>query len=153
VPELAPADDAALKTLLDVSSPHYVAILAYLPTVGPLADGLDQAITELRTAILDARGVATTFGYGPRFQHSTGQEHNGGAPVGRFLQLVNEPAGTAEIPGEPYDFTKLIASQAAGNLQTLRAHGLAAERVVLDGDLAAAVRSLTGRVKSLLEGN
>jgi transaldolase/glucose-6-phosphate isomerase len=152
VPELAAADDAALKTLLDVRSPHYVAILAYLPTVGPLADGLDQAVSELRAAILDARGVATTFGYGPRFQHSTGQEHNGGAPVGRFLQLVNVPAGSAAIPGEPYDFTTLIASQAAGNLETLRAHGLAAERVVLDGDLAAAVRSLTARITSLLKG-
>lgn len=151
VPELAAADDAALKALLDVKSPHYVAILGYLPTVGPLADGLDQAVAELRAAILDARGVATTFGYGPRFQHSTGQEHNGGAPVGRFLQLVNVPAGTVAIPGEPYDFTTLIASQAAGNLQTLRAHGLAAERVVLEGDPASAVRSLTDRITSLLK--
>ncbi len=44
-------------------------------------------------------GAATTFGYGPRFLHSTGQLHKGGPPTGRFLQLVDEPGGDAEIPG------------------------------------------------------
>jgi len=34
--------------------------------------------------------MATTFGYGPRYLHSTGQFHKGGPPEGRFLQLVHE---------------------------------------------------------------
>jgi glucose-6-phosphate isomerase len=150
VPAIAEADDAALKALLaDANPPHYVAILGYLPP----SQELDAAIDELRIAIRAATGAATTFGYGPRFQHSTGQLHKGGAPIGRFLQLTDTPTASVPIPGEPYDFGTLIASQAAGDLQTLRDHGLPAERVVLTGtDRAAAVRQLTERITALLNG-
>jgi transaldolase/glucose-6-phosphate isomerase len=153
LPELVSADDATLKTLIgDAKPPHYVAILAYLPTHGTEHDGIDEAITELRELIRDKTGVATTFGYGPRFQHSTGQEHSGGAPNGRFLQLVNTPSSTVEIPGEPYDFTTLIDAASAGNLLTLRSHELPAERVALEGKPADAIRALTARISALLEG-
>jgi transaldolase/glucose-6-phosphate isomerase len=130
-----------------------VAILGYLPTAGPDNDGIDAAVAELRTAIRAATGMATTWGYGPRFQHSTGQEHTGGAPNGRFLQLVNTPNGHAAIPDESYDFTTLIDAASAGNLQTLRSHGLAAERVVLEGDLSDAIRALTVRIAGLLKAS
>jgi transaldolase/glucose-6-phosphate isomerase len=153
LPELPAADDATLKALIgEAKPPHYVAILAYLPTHGAQNEGIDQAIMELRALIRDRTGVATTFGYGPRFQHSTGQEHSGGAPNGRFLQLVNTPASTAEIPGEPYDFTTLIDAASAGNLLTLRSHNLPAERVALEGNPATAIRALTSRLRALLEG-
>ncbi|HET9074520.1 MAG TPA: bifunctional transaldolase/phosoglucose isomerase [Solirubrobacteraceae bacterium] len=146
VPEITPADDAALTALLDVRAPHYVAILGYLA----FDPEVDAAIRELREAIRARTGMATTFGYGPRFQHSTGQEHKGGAPIGRFLQLVDTPRATLEIPGQSYDFGTLIASQAAGDMQTLHAHDLAAERVVLEGDPAPAIRALTERITGLL---
>ena len=148
VPEIAPADDAALARLLaDAQPPHYVAILAYLAP----SPEVDAAIAQLRTTIRALTGAATTFGYGPRFQHSTGQEHKGGAPVGRFLQLVDTPKATIPIPGEPYDFGTLIASQAAGDLQTLRDHGLRAERVALAGeDTAAAISALAARISGVL---
>jgi transaldolase/glucose-6-phosphate isomerase len=146
VPSIEAADDDALKALLDVSTPHYVAILGYLAYDAEV----DAAISELREAIRARTGMATTFGYGPRFQHSTGQEHNGGAPIGRFLQLTDTPSATIEIPGKPFDFGTLIASAAAANLQTLRDHGLAAERVVLEGEPGAAIRALTERINGLL---
>jgi hypothetical protein len=82
--------------------------------------------------------------------HSTGQFHKGGPPTGRFIQLVDEPGRDVGIPGEPYTFATLIAAQAAGDLQTLRGHGLPAQRVKLDGDPAAAVRALTERISGLL---
>jgi transaldolase/glucose-6-phosphate isomerase len=151
VPSFDDASDDALKALLGAPAaqpPAYVAILGYLPP----SDALDQAMSELRAAVRAATGAAVTFGYGPRFQHSTGQLHKGGPPVGRFLQLVDEPSRDADIPGAGYSFGKLIASQAAGDLQTLRAHGLAAERVTLDGDPAASVRALTERINGLLKG-
>lgn len=151
LPTIEPADDAALRALLAVGPPHYTAILGYLPTAGAHNAGIDEAVVQLRETIRAATGMATTWGYGPRFQHSTGQEHLGGAPHGRFLQLVNEPRARLEIPGEPYDFTTLIDAASAGNLTTLRAHGLAAERVVLEGEPAAAIRSLTARLEGLLE--
>jgi transaldolase/glucose-6-phosphate isomerase len=147
VPEFPSAGDEELRSLLgDAQPPHYVAVMGYLP---PSAD-LDAAVSELRTTIRAATGAAVTFGYGPRFQHSTGQLHKGGPPTGRFLQLVADPQRDVEIPGEPYSFGTLIAAQAAGDLQTLRSHGLAAERVTLEGDPVAAVRSLTDRIGRLL---
>jgi transaldolase/glucose-6-phosphate isomerase len=150
VPELAPADDDALRALLgDAAPPHYVAIMGYLP----FSAEFDDAISELRRTIRAVTGAATTFGYGPRFLHSTGQLHKGGPATGRFLQLVNRPTRDAEIPGASYTFATLIAAQAAGDLQTLRDHGLAAERVALEGDPAQAVRELSQRIGALLAGS
>jgi transaldolase/glucose-6-phosphate isomerase len=147
IPSFEAAGDDQLRALLaDAKPPHYVAILGYVPESAEF----DAAIAELRTVIRGATGAATTFGYGPRFQHSTGQEHKGGAPNGRFLQLVNAPERDADIPGAGYSFGTLVAAEAAGDLETLRQHGLPAERVVLEGDPAAAVRALTERIKGVL---
>jgi len=132
----------------DASPPHYVAILGYVP----YSDELEVAVSELREAIRERTGAAVTFGYGPRFQHSTGQLHKGGPPVGRFLQLVDEPETDDEIPGSSYSFKTLIAAQSAGDLQTLRAHDLAAERGSLDGDRAAAILALAQRITGLPQG-
>jgi transaldolase/glucose-6-phosphate isomerase len=150
VPALAAADDDALRALLaDAKPPHYVAIMAYLPPSGEF----DAAAGELRETIRAATGAATTFGYGPRFLHSTGQLHKGGPPTGRFLQLVDEPSRDAEIPGAGYSFGTLVAAQASGDLDTLRGHGLTAERVAIEGDPAAAVRALSGRIAGILNAS
>jgi transaldolase / glucose-6-phosphate isomerase len=150
VPSLEPAGDAQLRALFDdAAPPHYVAIMGYLPP----SSELDAAVADLRIAIRSVTGAATTFGYGPRFLHSTGQLHKGGPPTGRFLQLVNEPQRDVEIPGAGYSFGTLIAAQAAGDLQTLRSHSLAAERVSLEGDPAAAVRALAERIAGLQQGS
>jgi hypothetical protein len=147
VPDLASADDDALRALLaDAKPPHYVAIMGYVP----FSADVDAAVSDLRDAIRAATGAATTFGYGPRFLHSTGQLHKGGPKTGRFLQLVDDPRRDADIPGAGYSFGTLIAAQAAGDLQTLRGHGLPAERVKLDGDTAQAVRALRDRITGLL---
>jgi transaldolase / glucose-6-phosphate isomerase len=148
VPAVGAASDDELRALLaDARPPHYVAILGYLP---PSA-GLEEAVAGLRAAIRGATGAAVTFGYGPRYLHSTGQLHKGGPPTGRFLQLVDTPTRDAEIPGAGYSFGTLIASQAAGDLETLRSHGLPAQRVTLEGDPAEAVRALTGRITAILQ--
>jgi transaldolase/glucose-6-phosphate isomerase len=147
VPALAGASDEELRALLaDATPPHYVAIMGYVP----FSEETDAAVDELRETIRAATGAATTFGYGPRFLHSTGQLHKGGAPTGRFLQLVSDPRRDVEIPGAGYSFGTLIAAQAAGDLQTLRDHGLPAQRVKLDGDPAEAVRALSERISGLL---
>jgi hypothetical protein len=104
-------------------------------------------------AIRERTKAAVTFGFGPRFQHSTGQLHKGGPRTGRFLQLVADGERDAEIPEAGYSFGTLIAAQAAGEIETLRAHGLAAERVRLEGDPGAAIRSLTKRITGLLPGS
>jgi transaldolase / glucose-6-phosphate isomerase len=146
-PEQADAGDAELKALLaGAAPPAYVATMAY---VAP-DDAFDAAIAELRATLRAAGKATTTFGYGPRFLHSTGQLHKGGPKTGRFLQLVHHAEPDAEIPGAPYTFEGLKRAQATGDLQTLRGHGLPAERVTLEGDPARAVRDLTQRIKEML---
>jgi len=112
--------------------PSYLAIMGYLP----YSDETEAAVARLREALIERYHVATTWGYGPRFLHSTGQFHKGGPKTGRFLQLIDEPAEDLEVPGEPYTFATLIRAQADGDLQTLRNHGLPAVRVSV-GDIDA----------------
>jgi hypothetical protein len=108
------------------------------------SEEFDQAVLELRAAIRDRTRATTTFGYGPRYLHSTGQFHKGGPPTGVFLQLVHDGDEDVPVPGEGYSFSKLKAAQADGDLLTLRDHGLPAERVRLEGDdPAKALRELT----------
>jgi len=146
--ELSPpaeADAAELRSLLLGSAPPgYLAIMAYARP----SQALDEAVAELRVAIRRATGATTTFGYGPRFLHSTGQFHKGGPQVGRFLQLLCDGPQDVEIPGAPYSFTTLKEAQAIGDLDTLRELGLPAERVRLESeDPVRALRALTASIK------
>jgi glucose-6-phosphate isomerase len=150
IPELQSASDDELRELLaDAGPPHYVAIMGYVP----FGHEFDAAVSELRETIRAATRAATTFGYGPRFLHSTGQLHKGGPPTGRFLQLVCTPQHDAEIPGAGYSFGTLISAQSAGDLETLRSHGLPAQRVDLGADPVAGVRQLNERIAGLLNGS
>jgi transaldolase/glucose-6-phosphate isomerase len=147
LPDEPGADDEGLRTLLQqVEPPHYLAIMAYVQP----SERFDRAVDGLRTAIRDATKATTTFGYGPRFLHSTGQLHKGGPKTGVFLQLVHDGDEDVEIPGAGYTFGTLKNAQATGDLQTLRTHGLPAERIRLEGDPAEALESLTEKIKEML---
>ncbi|HEY5045450.1 MAG TPA: hypothetical protein VII53_06305 [Solirubrobacteraceae bacterium] len=150
LPEAPDADAAALGRLLgDASPPDYVAIMGY---VQPSPE-FDAAMAELRTVIRDATKATTTFGYGPRFLHSTGQFHKGGPRTGRFLQLLHDGPEDVTIPGKSYTFTTLKNAEAIGDLDTLRKLSPAppAERIRLGGDdPASALRALTTRIKEVL---
>jgi transaldolase/glucose-6-phosphate isomerase len=147
LPEVEEAGDDRLRALAgQAAPPHYLAVLGYLAP----SDAFDAAVAELRTAVRDATRATTTFGYGPRFQHSTGQMHKGGPKTGLFLQLVHDAGEDVEIPGRDYTFGTLKDAAATGDLQTLRDHGLPAERVRLEGDPVAALRQLTERIREML---
>jgi glucose-6-phosphate isomerase len=104
-----------LRTL-DTDS-GYVSIHAYLDRESAAsAQGLRE-----RFAIVTRRPV--TFGWGPRFLHSTGQYHKGGPKQGVFLQIVAESATDLPVPGRNFSFGELIASQAAGDASVLAALG------------------------------
>jgi glucose-6-phosphate isomerase len=119
-------EPGSVADLLDgLAPPGYFAIMGYLP----YSAETEAKVAELRAALMRRHRVATTWGYGPRFLHSTGQFHKGGPATGRFLQVVDEPAEDLDVPGETYSFATLIRAQADGDLQTLRAHGLPAARV------------------------
>jgi transaldolase/glucose-6-phosphate isomerase len=132
-------ESGSLAEVLDgAAPPDYVAIMGYVEP----SDAFDAAIAQLRTAIRDRTRATTTFGYGPRFLHSTGQYHKGGPAQGRFVQLIADSEPDVDVPDQPFSFTRLKNAQAIGDLQTLRAHGRPACQVRLEGDPAEAVRNL-----------
>jgi hypothetical protein len=111
--------------LAGIEPGDYLAIMAYLP---PTPEN-DRRLATIRHRLRDRLRVATTFGYGPRFLHSTGQFHKGGPPVGHFLQITERPKEDLPIPGESFSFGQLEAAQAEGDLVALRARGRPAIRI------------------------
>jgi transaldolase/glucose-6-phosphate isomerase len=140
-PAVAP-QEAAERIVGMVKPRGYLAILAYVDRVAPIEDVLQ----ELRRALAERTGVATTLGYGPRYLHSTGQLHKGGPPIGTFLMIVQQPRRDLEIPGAEYTFARLFGAQAAGDAITLSRHGLPLIRVEAGQDPHSAIKALIGNV-------
>jgi len=105
------------------------ALLARIPADGYSAvqvylDREAHPELERLRALLSARtGRPATFGWGPRFLHSTGQYHKGGPANGVFLQIVGAGKSDLEIPGRPFTFGQLIRAQSAGDAKVLAEHG------------------------------
>ena len=127
-----------LRRHLDRRRPNaYLAIQAF---VAP-SPARDAALARIRALLRDATGCATTAGYGPRFLHSTGQLHKGGAPIGWFLQLTADHPIDRPIPDWPYTFGDLIDAQAQGDFEAIESHDLPIVRVHLT-DLDAGLERL-----------
>ncbi|MDK3256377.1 glucose-6-phosphate isomerase [Blastococcus capsensis] len=104
----------ALDALLAGIPPRgYLAVMAYLDRLG------DARAADVRAALARRTEHAVTFGWGPRFLHSTGQYHKGGPQVGVFLQVTGAVAGDLPVPEQPYTFGTLQAAQAAGDRKAL----------------------------------
>jgi glucose-6-phosphate isomerase len=133
----------ALQALLARLGPTgYLSIQAYL-------DRQAQAPLEgIRSPLAKLTGRPVTFGWGPRFLHSTGQFHKGGPASGVYLQLTGAPGADLEIPGLPFTFGELISAQSAGDAQVLADHGRPVVRLHLS-DRAAGLTQLTGVIDFL----
>jgi transaldolase/glucose-6-phosphate isomerase len=119
---------ATLAEFLAKAKPgDYVAINAYLPRNAVNA----QTLADLRVAIRAHTACATTLGFGPRFLHSTGQLHKGGANNGVFIQITADPSKDMDIPTENMSFGVLERAQALGDLEALTARQHRALRVHL----------------------
>jgi transaldolase/glucose-6-phosphate isomerase len=130
----------ALRDWMNTCRPgDYVAIQAYLAPNEETSTALEQ----VRRRFLERLSVATTFGYGPRFLHSTGQLHKGGPNTGLFLQLVDSPQHDLAVPGMGYTFGQLIRAQALGDYQALRQKQRRVLRVDLGTDVPGGLIRLT----------
>ncbi|MFC4225239.1 glucose-6-phosphate isomerase [Lysinibacter cavernae] len=108
----------ALRSLLSTLTPQsYISLQAYVNRVA------HPELAELRDAFATATHRPTTFGWGPRFLHSTGQYHKGGAPTGVFLQIRSIPDVDLSIPERPFTFGQLITAQADGDASVLESLG------------------------------
>jgi transaldolase/glucose-6-phosphate isomerase len=125
---LGPTDSAKLSSFAALASPgEYFAINAYLPRDPQTIDALQR----MRVGIRERTHVAVTTGFGPRFQHSTGQLQKGGPNSVLILQIVSDPVADIEIPSEGMTFGTLIRTEALGDYETLKARGRRVFRVHL----------------------
>jgi transaldolase / glucose-6-phosphate isomerase len=127
--------DALLRLL---RQGDYFALLAYL---GPDRE-LAEELQTLRRGVRDRARVATMFGYGPRYLHSTGQLHKGGPNSGVFVLISADPRADVAIPGEPFSFGTLELAQAIGDFASLEAAGRRALHAHLPSPDPVLIRAL-----------
>ncbi|WP_028275503.1 glucose-6-phosphate isomerase [Arthrobacter sp. I3] len=136
------AAEAVSALLGELGPDNYLSVQAYF-------DRLAYASLEgVRDELAAVSGRPVTFGWGPRFLHSTGQFHKGGPAIGVFLQVTAASAADLAIPDRPFTFGELISAQAAGDAQVLSEHGRPVLRLHL-ADRAAGVKQLQELVTSL----
>jgi len=141
--------DAVQALLGQLGADGYLSVQAYLDRIthAPLEGIRDEL------AAVSCRPV--TFGWGPRFLHSTGQFHKGGPAIGVFLQITAASSTDLEIPERPFTFGQLIAAQASGDAQVLEGHGRPVLRLHLTeraagvAQLQEVVAALAGQASSL----
>jgi hypothetical protein len=134
-----PAQTPALNQVLSTVRPgDYIAVLAYLPR----SYAIETPLQALRLDLRERHLVATSLGFGPRYLHSTGQLHKGGANNGVFVLLTGDAKEDAEIPGRPFSFGRLHRAQALGDLQSLLSMGRRVAHVHLPHDAIGAIEAL-----------
>jgi transaldolase / glucose-6-phosphate isomerase len=136
---------AAARAWRDSAKPgDYIGIQAYLaPTQETTA-----ALAQMRARLLDRLNVATTFGYGPRFLHSTGQLHKGGPNSGMFLQIIDTPNVDVPVPGMDYTFGTIIRAQSLGDYLALKQKGRRLLRVNVGSDALRGIERLDGALRA-----
>jgi transaldolase/glucose-6-phosphate isomerase len=154
-----PRDEAALKpqstSLVAALKAHfgriragdYVALLAYIERNPAHV----EAMQRLRRMIRDRTKAATCVGFGPRFQHSTGQAYKGGPNSGVFLQITCDDPQDLSVPGQSYTFGIVKEAQARGDFEVLAERGRRALRTHITGDLKAGLDTLSRAVEQALQ--
>jgi glucose-6-phosphate isomerase len=130
-------DEAVSALLSRLSANGYLAVMAYLDR-----EGADAALADVRRPLAIRTRRPVTFGWGPRFLHSTGQYHKGGPPTGVFLQVTGAVEDDLAVPGRPFTFGQLITAQAAGDAQVLADHNRPVLRLHLTDRAAGLSRLL-----------
>ena len=111
------------RSLTKVNEDGYIALMAYLDRIG------ESQLSAIRKNIAVYSGRPTTFGWGPRFLHSTGQFHKGGPLVGSFVQITVESSRQLPIPQQGFGFERLVMAQALGDGVALRSRNLPFMRI------------------------
>jgi glucose-6-phosphate isomerase len=117
----------------------YLAFLSYLP---PTSDN-ESALRAIRHTARAKLRVASTYGVGPRYLHSTGQYHKGGPNTAVAFVITSDSATETPIPESGYSFAVLKRAQALGDMETLAAHERRVVRIHVNGDQTMAPAVLT----------
>ena len=124
------------------SNVTYFAALAYL------ARGSDDEIYKIRKLIAAKSKTATTFGWGPRYLHSTGQFHKGGQQNGAFIVITGDSGSDIEIPNKDYTFSQLIMAQALADIESISERNLPVIRIHLKNRKKAIARLISDLEKN-----
>ena len=124
------------------SNVTYFAVLAYL------ARGSDDEIYKIRKLIAAKSKTATTFGWGPRYLHSTGQFHKGGQQNGAFIVITGDSGSDIEIPNKDYTFSQLIMAQALADIESISERNLPVIRIHLKNRKKAIARLISDLEKN-----
>jgi glucose-6-phosphate isomerase len=116
-PNATTVEEAVREVLVLVATDGYVSVHAYADREA--GSGLETIRDTFAAA---SGGRPTTFGWGPRFLHSTGQYHKGGPAQGVFIQIIERAINDREVPGRPFSFGVLLAAQARGDATVLAQH-------------------------------
>lgn len=135
---LASSDNRELPALLrshlgTASDTDYIALLAFVRRDAATSAALER----VRALIRAARPNATCVGFGPRFLHSTGQLHKGGANNGVFVQIDCDDGPALRVPKSASGMTFGVVkrAQALGDFDVLMQSGRRAIRIEIDGGL------------------
>ena len=129
--------------LSDMKARDYAALLAYVAQSERNAAPLERA----RLLIRDKKHCATSLGFGPRFQHSTGQLFKGGPASGHFIFFTADPVVELPVPGEGYSFGSVIRAQAEGDMEVLRERGRKLLHIHLGSDIEGNLAKFIEAVK------
>jgi transaldolase/glucose-6-phosphate isomerase len=124
----------------------YFALLAYIE----MNAAHERVLQAIRQGVRDARCVATSLQFGPRFLHSTGQVYKGGPNTGVFLQITCDDKVDVPVPGQQYTFGVVKAAQARGDFQVLVERDRRALRAHLGADVAAGLKTLQAAMQTAL---
>jgi transaldolase/glucose-6-phosphate isomerase len=139
---------AALKAHFGrIGTGDYAALLAYIERSPARID----AMQRLRRMIRDRTKAATCVGFGPRFQHSTGQVYKGGPNSGVFLQITCDDPEDLPVPGRSYTFGIVKEAQARGDFEVLAERGRRALRAHISGDFDAGLDTLSRAIDVALQ--
>jgi transaldolase / glucose-6-phosphate isomerase len=139
---------AALKAHFgQIGTGDYTALLAYIERSPAHID----AMQRLRRMIRDRTKAATCVGFGPRFQHSTGQVYKGGPNSGVFLQITCDDPEDLPVPGQSYTFGIVKEAQARGDFEVLAERGRRALRAHITGNLDVGLDTLIRAIEQALQ--
>jgi len=135
----------AFTNFLEQATPgDYISLQIYLSP----SPEIDAAVGHLLEIIRQKYNIPVTFGYGPRYLHSTGQLHKGDTGNGLFIQFTQDDSEDVDIPDDigkeesSLTFGALKAAQAQGDLQALMDKGRRIIRFHFQENPAAGLKTL-----------
>lgn len=135
-------EEALSGLIKELPEDGYLAVQAYFDRI------THAGLSEVRDELAKVSHRPVTFGWGPRFLHSTGQFHKGGPAIGVFLQITADTDHDRDIPDRPFTYGQLIQAQASGDANVLIAHGRPVLRLNLR-NRTSALHQLTEAISHL----